>query len=100
MHITADQHQLLRFARISYISEARARALHGPQILARDAQARDTQALARPVSDSASELPTRARLFFPLLPKQLILLFQLLKYFSFVCNGKIIIFNFVFLLSI
>ncbi len=34
--------------------------------------------------------------FFPLLPNQIIL-FQLLKLFSFVCNGKVIIFCFVFL---
>ncbi len=34
--------------------------------------------------------------FFPLLPNQ-IMLFQLLKSFSFVCNGKVIIFRFVFL---
>ncbi len=34
--------------------------------------------------------------FFPLLPNQIIL-FQLLKSFSFVCNGKVIIFCFVFL---
>ncbi len=34
--------------------------------------------------------------FFPLLPNQIIL-FQLLKSFSFVCNGKVIIFRFVFL---
>ncbi len=34
--------------------------------------------------------------FFPLLPNQIIL-FQLLKLFSFVCNGKVIIFRFVFL---
>ncbi len=33
--------------------------------------------------------------FFPLLPNQIIL-FQLLKLFSFVCNGKVIIFRFVF----
>ncbi len=32
--------------------------------------------------------------FFPLLPNQ-IMLFQLLKLFSFVCNGKVIIFSFV-----
>ncbi len=31
--------------------------------------------------------------FFPLLPNQIIL-FQLLKSFSFVCNGKVIIFRF------
>ncbi len=34
--------------------------------------------------------------FFPLLPNQTIL-FQLLKLFSFVCNGKVIIFRFGFL---
>ncbi len=34
--------------------------------------------------------------FFPLLPNQIIL-FQLLKLFSFVCNGKVIIFRFGFL---
>ncbi len=34
--------------------------------------------------------------FFPLLPNQIIL-FQLLKSFSFVCNGKVIIFRFGFL---
>ncbi len=34
--------------------------------------------------------------FFPLLPNQIIL-FQLLKLFSFVCNGKVIIFCFGFL---
>ncbi len=34
--------------------------------------------------------------FFPLLPNQIIQ-FQLLKSFSFVCNGKVIIFRFVFL---
>ncbi len=34
--------------------------------------------------------------FFPLLPNQIIL-FQLLKLFRFVCNGKVIIFRFVFL---
>ncbi len=34
--------------------------------------------------------------FFPLLPNQIIL-FQLLKLFSFVCKGKVIIFSFVFL---
>ncbi len=34
--------------------------------------------------------------FFPLLPNQIIL-FQLLKLFSFVCNGKVIIFRFSFL---
>ncbi len=34
--------------------------------------------------------------FFPLLSNQIIL-FQLLKSFSFVCNGKVIIFRFVFL---
>ncbi len=39
---------------------------------------------------------SRASLFFPLLPNQIIL-FQLLKSFSFVCNGKVIIFRFVFL---
>ncbi len=33
--------------------------------------------------------------FFPLLPNQIIL-FQLLKLFSFVCNGKVIIFRFGF----
>ncbi len=40
-----------------------------------------------------SPSPTRARLFFPLLPNQIIL-FQLLKFFSFVCNSKVIIFCF------
>ncbi len=34
--------------------------------------------------------------FFPLLPNQIIL-FQLLKLFSFVCNGNVIIFRFGFL---
>ncbi len=34
--------------------------------------------------------------FFPLLPNQIIL-FQLLKSFSFVCNGKVIIFRLVFI---
>ncbi len=34
--------------------------------------------------------------FFPLLPNQIIL-FQLLKLFSFGCNGKVIIFRFGFL---
>ncbi len=34
--------------------------------------------------------------FFPLLPNEIIL-FQLLKSFSFVCNVKVIIFRFVFL---
>ncbi len=34
--------------------------------------------------------------FFPLLPNQIVL-FQLLKLFSFLCNGKVIIFRFGFL---
>ncbi len=34
--------------------------------------------------------------FFPLLPNQIVL-FQLLKLVSFVCNGKVIIFRFGFL---
>ncbi len=38
----------------------------------------------------------RCQSFFPLLPNQIIL-FQVLKSFSFVCNGKVIIFRFGFL---
>ncbi len=33
--------------------------------------------------------------FFKFLPKQLVLLFQLLKYFSFEWKGKVIVFSFI-----
>ncbi len=46
------------------------------------------------ITEIAIAFPSQS--FFPLLPNQIIL-FQLLKSFSFVCNGKVIIFRFVFL---
>ncbi len=47
--------------------------------------ARDAQALARPVYDSLSELPTRAHILFFSSPKTTYtILFQQLEYFSFV----------------
>ncbi len=46
------------------------------------------------IIEIAIAFPSRS--FFPLLPNQIIL-FQLLKSFSFVCNGKVIIFRFGFL---
>ncbi len=82
--------------RMQIYSESPARASN---IAPSPALARDAQALARPVYNSLSELPAWDRpepVFFPLFPKQLILHFQLFKLFSFVCNGKVIIFSFVF----
>ncbi len=46
------------------------------------------------IIETAIAFPSQS--FFPLLPNQIIL-FQLLKSFSFVCNGKVIIFRFGFL---
>ncbi len=46
------------------------------------------------ITEIAIAFPSQS--FFPLLPNQIIQ-FQLLKSFSFVCNGKVIIFRFVFL---
>ncbi len=46
------------------------------------------------ITEIAIAFPSQS--FFPLLPNQIIL-FQLLKSLSFVCNGKVIIFRFGFL---
>ncbi len=49
------------------------------------------------ITEIAIAFPSQS--FFPLLPNQIIL-FQLLKSFSFVCNGKVIIFRFVFFIKL
>ncbi len=72
-----------------FLSPARASNL-GPS----PALARDAQALDRPASDSLSELPAQVR------PEPVFLflfMFQLLKLFNFVCNGKVIIVCVIFL---
>ncbi len=53
-------------------------------------------ARVRQLNRITSPSPTRGCLFLSLLPNQIIL-FQLLKLFGFVCNGKVIIFRFSFL---
>ncbi len=53
-------------------------------------------ARVRQLNRITSPSPTRGCLFLSLLPNQIIL-FQLLKLFRFVCNGKVIIFRFIFL---